>query len=473
MKNRIDVVALGPGPEGMMTLGAAEALKRADHVLLRTGRHGAADWLNKQGIPFETLDALYETAEDFDDLAQKAAAAVREKAQKGSVAYGVSDPSADESVRALLAGSAVHTVPGVTASAALCQAAGVTGPYIACAAAALSVTGCQHTLVITEINDRQLAGDVKLKLMPWYGEDAEALFFAPSGQTDRAYQAIPLCELDRQKRYDHTAGCIVRPRPLPEKKRFDAQDLLNLMRILRSDKGCPWDRKQTHQSLRPYLIEEAYETALAIDEGDGEHMSDELGDVLLQIALHAVIGEQYGTMEWTDITTNICRKMIARHRHIFGEDHCDTAEQVADNWSRIKQEERGFTTKTQELMDIKKGLPPLLRAEKVQKKAREAGFDWDDPLEALQKVEEEAGEVRAELRAGRDPREEIGDLLFAAVNTARLAHVSSEEALTGCTEKFIKRFSYMENEAKKAKKALQDLTIDEMSVYWERSKSER
>lgn len=473
MTDNISVVTLGPGPQSLMTLGAAEALRRADIVVLRTGRHGAADWLNKQGIPFETLDALYETAEDFDDLAQKAAAAVREKAHKGSVAYGVSDPAQDESVRLLLQGNAVRTLPGVSQAAVMVGAAGITGAYIASDAVSLTVNSCQHTWVITEINDRQLAGDVKLKLMPWYGEDAEVLFFAPSEEADRAYAVLPLCDLDRQKKYDHTAGCIVRPKPLLEKKRFDAQDLLTLMRILRSDRGCPWDRKQTHQSLRPYLIEEAYETALAIDEGDGEYMSDELGDVLLQIALHAVIGEQYGTMEWTDITTNICRKMISRHRHIFGEDHCDTAEQVADNWSKIKQEERGFTTKTQELMEIKRGLPPLLRAEKVQKKAREVGFDWDNPLDALNKVEEEAAEVRAEMLAGRDPGEEIGDLLFAAVNTARLAKVSSEEALTGCTEKFIRRFSYMENEAKKAKKALQDLTIEEMSVYWERSKSER
>lgn len=473
MMDNISVVTLGPGPESLLTKGAMEALSRADAVVLRTGRHGAAEWLHKEQIPFETLDALYDAAEDFDELAIQAAAFVREKAKNGSVAYGVSDPMQDESVNRLLQSGAVRIVPGVSQPAVLCAAAGVMGPYLSSDAMSLSVSDCQHTIIITELNDRQLASDVKLKLMPWYGEDAEALFFKPSSGAERTFETIPLCDLDRQRKYDHTAGCIVRPRPLLEKERFDAQDLLNLMRILRSDNGCPWDRKQTHRSLRPYLIEEAYETALAIDEGDGEHLSDELGDVLLQIALHAVIGEQYGTMEWTDITTNICRKMIARHRHIFGEDHCATAEQVADNWSRIKKEERGFTTKTQELMDIKRGLPPLLRAEKVQKKAREVGFDWDDPMEALQKVEEEAEEVRAELKAGRDPLEEIGDLLFAVVNTARLSKVSSEEALTGCTEKFIKRFSYMEKEVQEAKKTLQDLTIEEMSVYWERSKSER
>lgn len=472
MNENIKIVALGPGSENLLTLGAMDALRKADQVVLRTGRHGAAKWLIKEHIPFETLDALYEQAEDFDELAKSAAEAVRQRAERGTVAYGVSDPAQDESVRLLNLGGKVRTVPGVPQSAVLCAACGVQEAYTATDAVSLKVTGCQQTLVITEINDRQLAGEIKLKLMPWYGTDAETMFFDPSEQDKRTYRTIALSDLDRQKKYDHTVGCVIRPRPLLQKTRFDAQDLLALMRILRSDRGCPWDRKQTHQSLRPFLIEEAYETALAIDERDMEHLSDELGDVLLQIALHAVIGEQYGTMEWTDITTDICRKMIARHRHIFGEDHCDTAEQVSDNWSKIKREERGYTTKAQEMADIKRGLPPLLRAEKVQKKAREIGFDWDSALEALQKVEEEAQEVRAEMKAGRDPKEELGDLLFSVVNTARLAGISSEEALTNCTEKFIKRFSYMENEAKKAKKALQDLTIHEMCVYWDKSKSE-
>jgi tetrapyrrole methylase family protein/MazG family protein len=244
------------------------------------------------------------------------------------------------------------------------------------------------------------------------------------------------------------------------------------MRLLRGENGCPWDKKQTHTSLRPYLIEEAYETAMAIDEGDEQHIAEELGDVLLQIALHAVIGEEYGTMDLSEMTTAICQKMIARHRHVFGEDNCRTPEEVMDNWARIKMEERGQKTYGETMLEIKRGMPPMLRAYKVQKKAADIGFDWDNAYGVLDKVLEEAQEIREEMNKGADPSLEVGDLFFSCVNLARLLKVDSEKILSQATEKFINRFIRMEKFAQKDKKSLKSLTIDEFSVYWDRSKAE-
>lgn len=466
--NEITVVGLGPGAKEQLTLGALDAMKKAKRLILRTARHGAADWLKAEGIPFETLDKLHDEAVDFDELNQKAADYVLKAAGQGAVAYAVPDPISDASVQAIRKKTEkIRLIAAVTRQDEAMARASAGEKFLITPAASLTVSGAQHTVCVTELDNRLLAGECKLKLMPWYGEEAETLFFAPG--TEEPVK-IALCDLDRQKKYDHTACAVIKPAGLLQKTRFDAEDLLRLMRLLRGENGCPWDKKQTHQSLRPYLIEEAYETALAIDEGDWEHVADELGDVLLQLALHAVIGEEYGTMEWTDITTLICAKMISRHRHIFGSDTCKTAEEVAANWSRIKQEERGQSTQGEAMLDVKRGLAPIARAEKVQKKARDVGFDWDAPEGALDKVLEEAEEVRAELQNGRHLEEELGDLLFSCVNLARLCGADAEKALSKATDKFISRFVRMENAVISEGKALKYLTMDEMSVYWLRSK---
>lgn len=470
--HNVRIVALGPGPREYLTLGALQALRDAQHVVLRTECHGAAMWLKEQGIHYESLDFLHEKAEDFDALNQACAKHVLEQAKTDTVAYGVAAPHQDGSVKALKAlMPEVKVVPGVPLHAPLLSDTDPSEGVTVTSASNLNIQDGQKTLCITEIDNALLAGDIKMKLLPYYGGDCPVLFFPPGEGADRPHTAISLAELDRQKKYDHTAACLLKPLPLTEKSRYDMADLLKLMRILRGENGCPWDRKQTHQSLRPYLIEEAYETALAIDEGDDIHLTEELGDVLLQVALHAVIGEEYGTMDISDITTAICRKMIARHRHVFGQDECLTPDAVVDNWSRIKQEERGQQSVGEAMLDIKRGMPPLLRAEKIQRKARDVGFDWDSAEEALEKVLEEVKEVREELK-GPNLREEIGDLLFSCVNVARLCKVSSEEALTFATEKFQKRFLWMEKAAKTDGKSLKVLTIDEMGVYWERSKRE-
>ena len=170
------------------------------------------------------------------------------------------------------------------------------------------------------------------------------------------------------------------------KETYSLQDLIEILRILRAPGGCPWDRAQTHLSDRRNFVEEAYEAAGAIDEEDPDHLADELGDVLLQVVFHASVGASHGEFAIGDVTTDICRKMIYRHAHIFGTDHCATAGEVADNWEKLKKAEKGLHTQSEVLADVSRSLPALTRAHKVQKKAAQVGFDWDAPLEALPKV---------------------------------------------------------------------------------------
>lgn len=467
--NPITVVSLGPGPREYLTLGALDALEKAETLVLRTARCDAADYLTQKGLSFQTLDELHEACEDFDELNQRCARRILALAEKGPVCYAVLDAAADQTVRALAEKTALCILPGVPLSAPFLAATPQEKIEIQ-TASALELTGIQNPLLILELDSRMLAGQCKLQLLDWYAPDQPVYFFAPGNAPQRAFRSMPLEDVDRQPRYDHTCALLIPSLPLTQRTRWDFYDLVRVMAILRGEDGCPWDREQTHQSLRKYLIEEAYETAAAIDDEDWAHVADELGDVLLQVVFHAHVGRQYGTLELNEITTDICRKMISRHRHIFGSDQCETAEDVLKNWEKIKKEERGLKTQGQVLSDVSRGLPPLMRAGKVQKKARDVGFDWDDPRDALKKVHEEAQEVLAELDAGRDPALELGDLFFACVNVARLCGVEAENALQQATEKFIRRFTAMENAILLDGKRLEGLTLAEMDVYWEGSK---
>lgn len=467
------VVGLGPGNKDHLTLQTCRYLQKAEQVILRTQMHGAVGWLKEEGIAYTSLDALHESSEHFDEFIRRTAEHVLAASKSVNTVYAVADPTNDETVKRLLeTDKNIQVLPCVTQSGEALAACGLGGAVLLTPASNLFVYDGQRMLVITELDSKLLAGECKLKLLSHYGADCRCYFLNLSEEMTIRPCAISLEDLDRQAQYDHRTCAVVVPNPLLSKQRFDMEDLLELMRLLRGENGCPWDKKQTHTSLRPYLIEEAYEAAMAIDEGDEQHIAEELGDVLLQVALHAVIGEEYGTMDLSEMTTAICQKMIARHRHVFGEDKCRTPEEVIDNWTRIKMEERGQKTYGETMLEIKRGMPPMLRAYKVQKKAADIGFDWDNAYGALDKVLEEAQEIREEMNKGADPSLEVGDLFFSCVNLTRLLKVDSEKILSQATEKFINRFIRMEKFAQKDKKSLKSLTIDEFSVYWDRSKAE-
>jgi tetrapyrrole methylase family protein / MazG family protein len=437
----ITVVGLGPGPRDYLTLGVIRAMEKAKQLILRTGRHGAADYLREKGIPFDTLDCLHERCEDFSAFNQAVVDELLDRAGKSAVVYGVFDPAADETVTALSGrGATIRVMAGVSLTSPLLAAVpDVRMPLRAAEAAGLEARAAQEPLLILEINSRMLAGECKLKLIPLYGEEQEALFFPPSTAVNRKMIRIPLYQLDRQTRYDHTASAMLLPAPLVLRQRYDFIDLIRIMEILRGDNGCPWDKVQTHNTLRQYLIEEAYEASIALEEEDWAHAADELGDVLLQVIFHADIGRKRGTLDLGDITSAICRKMISRHRHIFGEDHCETAEDVVRNWEAIKREERGINTLPERLRDIPRGLPPLMRAFKALARV----YSDDRSSIGLGNALDEAARACAQLRAGGGAAGEqaMGDLLFACVEVARQLNIQPETALASACEAFIARYS--------------------------------
>ena len=254
------------------------------------------------------------------------------------------------------------------------------------------------------------------------------------------------------------------------KESYSVNDLTHIVRILRGEGGCPWDREQTHESIRRNFLEETYEAVEAIDEGSPEHLKEELGDVLMQVVFHACIEEEAGRFDLDGVADGVCKKLIYRHPHVFGDTQVSGTEQVLDNWDVLKRREKSQETYTDTLKAVAKSLPSLWRAEKVQKKAKKAGFDWPDASGAVDKLQEELAEVEAAAAGQGDLEEEIGDLLFSVVNVARHWKVDPEMALHRACEKFISRFARVEELAGEGGKAMDQMSLAELDKLWEQAK---
>jgi len=251
------------------------------------------------------------------------------------------------------------------------------------------------------------------------------------------------------------------------------QKLVDLMATLRGPEGCPWDKKQTPQSLKPFLVEECYEVVDALDEGNPEKIKEELGDLLFQIMFHARIAEEQGHFSIVDVITAIDQKMTRRHPHVFGNKKLATDREVLANWEEIKKKEKGHEGRKSLLEGVPKELPSLLRAHRLQERAARVGFDWNHLNEALPKLDEEIAEFKESLKSEDASKieEELGDLFFMLVNLSRFLDVNPDEALRKTISKFIKRFRYIEESASNAGKSLNDMTLDEMEALWQESKS--
>ena len=257
-----------------------------------------------------------------------------------------------------------------------------------------------------------------------------------------------------------------------EKETYSVEDLVGIMQLLRSENGCPWDKEQTHTSIRNNLLEEAYETADAIDRLDDVDMAEELGDLLLQIIFHCQMADERGAYDLNKVADGICKKLIYRHPHIFSNIVANTSDEVLDNWDKLKNKEKKMQTFSDTLKAVPKAFPACLRAQKIQKRASKAGYDFKSAQDTVLKIEEELSELKQALAQNdiKSASDELGDLLFSVINTARFLKTDAEQCLNNTTERFISRFSSAEKIATEQNKDLSCLTEDELDVLWQQAK---
>lgn len=482
----ITVIGLGPGDPDLLTRGALSALQSGQPVFLRTRIHPTTAALEEMALSFTTYDAFYERHGDFQSLYQAIVADLLDRAATQDLVYAVPGHPlvGEETVRRLQAqapkqGISLRVVTAPSFLDSMFTALGidpVSGLELLDALSDPQPTGRQPA-VIMQIHNRQVASDLKLSLMATYPDEHPVTLVRAAGVPGEERVAhIPLYELDRQPWVDYLTSLYVPPLAEPPVARHAAfARLVEIMAELRSEQGCPWDREQTHESLRRYMLEEAYEAVEAINEGDLDHLADELGDVLLQVVFHAQLASENGDFTVDDVAQRIVDKLIRRHPHVFGDISVSSSEQVVTNWAAIKAQEKlakGETPPASLLDKLPESFPALAQARALQKRAATVGFDWPDIEGPLNKVTEELQEIREAYQTGiaEKMEDELGDLLFAAVNVARFLSADPEVALLATCTKFKRRFRHMEETARTMGIALHSLDLAELDRLWDQAK---
>lgn len=517
----ITVVGLGPGAVGHLSLETMGLLKSCAQVILRTAVHPTVAELEKQQVKFTSCDDLYEKAASFEEVYNSVVARVLAAARQGDVVYAVpGSPLVAEKTVVLLREAAKKQGVGLVIKPSM--------SFLDLAYVELGIdpiaglqiidaqdfgeiaNGGQHPLMITQVYSQMVASDLKIALMDVLPDEYEIYFLRNLGLPDEECRPIKLYELDRQPHIDHLTSAYIPPMAedhsldavsadelpgiislgededefvdddeeayaedfLPEAgfDDFDIQPLADVMRTLREPGGCPWDREQTHKSIRSNMIEEVYEYLEAVDADDVDGMREELGDMLMQVVFHARMAQEAGRFDLQDVIDEVVDKLIRRHPHVFGDTHVEGSDDVLRNWETIKKQEK--QERKHVLDGVSQGLPALLRAYKLQGKAAKVGFDWNDISGVWAKVEEELGELREAIASGdKEAAEaELGDVLFAIVNYARHNKIEPEVALDGTNNRFAKRFGYVEQRVQASGRPWQEFSLQELDKFWDEAK---
>jgi tetrapyrrole methylase family protein/MazG family protein len=486
--NEITIIGLGAGDLEQLPLGIYKKLIQTEQCYVRTADHPVIGDLKREGINFTAFDGIYEKHDQFEAVYEEIAETLLHEASTRSVLYAVPGHPmvAEKTVQLLLEkgpalGIAIKLEGGQSFLDPLFQAVRIDPieGFQLLDGTDLSPDDLHITqhMIIGQVYDAFSASDVKLTLMEKLPDDYEVYIVTAAGSSQEKVTKCALFELDRQMELSNLTSVYVPPVKDEALRYREFSKLRRVIAELRGPDGCPWDKKQTHESLKKYLIEEAYELIDSIDEGDDEGMVGELGDVLLQVMLHSQIGEDEGMFTIDDVIEGITAKMIRRHPHVFGDVEVNGEEDVLVNWQKIKEDEKGGETKAlKSILDgIEKSLPNLLRAEEYQKRAAKVGFDWDEVSEAWKKVREEVQELEEEiLSPNRDVqriKSELGDLFFALVNISRYYDIQAEEAVYKANQKFHHRFTYIEECIQRANKKFEDYTLEELDSYWDEAKA--
>jgi tetrapyrrole methylase family protein/MazG family protein len=486
MSHDIVIVGLGPGDPGLLTREAWQVLSGADTVWLRTRQHPTVAGL-PDGPVYHSFDALYETHDSFAALYSAIVDEVLNLARHGQgVVYAVPGHAlvGEVTVHQLLQraeneGLSTRVVTGVSFIEPLLTALRVdpfdTGLQIVdaydLAAQHHPILCVDLPLMVPQVANRRLVSDVKLTLLNAYPAQHTITVVTGAGTAEFHVHTVPLSEVDHattdRPLFDDRTTLYVPP--LPEAGSVAAYH--EIIAHLRSPEGCPWDREQTHASLRTNLLEEAYEVLHAIDAGDMGELREELGDLLMQVLFHTQIAAEGGSFTLSQVVVGSMQKLVRRHPHVFGDVEASDSEAVLRNWEQLKAQERGESAGERGPFEgVPEMLPALARGQEIQSRAARFGFDWPAVDGVWDKIEEELGELR--LAEQHHEELELGDVLFSLVNLARWLGVDAESALRAANRRFVQRFAAMQRLAEKRGPAFEELTLGEMDALWSEAKGE-
>ena len=469
----ITVIGLG-NERGDLTKRGEEtilqAAKSGAKIAVRTANTRSYQSVLDLGVEHVCLDFVYEKSRSFATLAKNLASAVLALGE--NTVYLVDGaPSEDTSVKALIKRKRgkINVVDGVSKITAIASAANFQGCSFSAVSAYELIENAGELslpLIVYDMDDQALASDCKLVLGDLFGEETRARFVSQKETKD-----IALFELDRQSAYDYTSAVAIEKLDLLEKKRFTLNNLKEILLRLRAPDGCPWDRVQTSESIKMAAIEEAYELVDAIDQKDDEKILEEMGDLLLQVMFHAVLKEETGAFNVSDVISGICEKLISRHTHVFGNDGATDETSALSVWDKNKMTEKHQETYADAVNDVPKCFPALMRAQKVGKRAGKAGMDFASVEAAAERLQAEIKEFFQAQRQ-EEKEKELGDLLFAAVNVGRKAGCDAEKALKESVERFTARFTLAEKKALEDGKVVTELSEQEWDKYYLQAKEE-
>ncbi|GLC90400.1 nucleoside triphosphate pyrophosphohydrolase [Lysinibacillus piscis] len=478
----LTVIGLGAGDLDQLQVGVYKQLKAAQNVYVRTVDHPVLTELVAEGLQFTSFDAIYEKHDTFQPVYEEIAENLVAMAATEDVMYAVPGHPlvAEQTVQLLIAAAEAGKVQLVIEGGqsfldpifGALKIDPIEGFQLLDGTSfSMHDINMRQHILIAQVYDMFSASEVKLTLMEKYDDEYPVTVVTAAGSAQEKLVTVPLYELDQSVEVNNLTTIYVPPVQEQEEALRDWTTFRQIIATLRGPNGCPWDRKQTHESLKKYLLEEAHEYLAAVDAEDDFAMIEELGDVLLQVFLHAQIGEDQGYFALEDVLASISEKMIRRHPHVFGDVEVDDADGVVANWEAIKAEEKGTNDKPL-LTEEYRPFSSLQTAYNYQKRAATVGFDWPDVDGAWDKFAEEWQEFRHEVTNGTSTSrlDELGDVLFTIVNLARFYKLSPEEAMLHANEKFARRFGYVEMKVKESGQPFSAYTLEQLDAFWNEAK---
>lgn len=478
----ITIIGLGPGSIDLVTKETWDLITKLDTIYLRTAQHPAVAGFPK-GIKIISFDEFYQKADDFEEVYRKIVDFIIEEAQTGRpITYAVpGHPFVAESTSPMIFSKAnelhipIRVLEAVSFLEPIFTALKIDPLNGITLLDAFDIGNANfpqfppnRPVLISQIYSRMVASEVKQTLLEVFQDEHPAKLIHAAGTKQQIIEDLPLYEIDRSKKIGILTSLYVEPlNPFTSFEEFQ-----EIIAHLRAPDGCPWDREQNHKTLRPHLLSETYELLSALDNENMDDIKEELGDLLLQIVLHAQIASENGEFTMADVIKAISEKLIRRHPHVFSQLEVDGVDTVLSNWEKIKESERSENSDSGKkgiLSGVPQDYPALAQSQEIQERAARVGFDWNQIEPVIQKIHEEIDEIAnasdQEKRLG-----ELGDLLFAIVNLIRWYGGDAESILRETNLKFRNRFSFIEQEVSKRNKSMKDYSLDELDVFWNQAK---